>query len=78
MVIGDLSFPTVVTLKAANGQIANGTFTWELTNTLNRVVTSVKGTYTFGPVPERGLIGLTMVSPGGIVVGRSDRSTQRF
>jgi hypothetical protein len=68
MVIGDLTFPTVVTFTATNGQFANGTFTWEVTNTLTGVVTTVQGTYTFGPVPEGGLGGLTMVSQGEIVL----------
>ena len=67
MVIGDLTFPTVVTFTGANGQFTNGTFTWEETNPLTGVVTTVLGTYTVGLVPEGGLIGLTMVSQGEIV-----------
>ena len=67
MVVGDLTFPTVVTFTAANGQFTNGTFTWEVTNTLTGQVTTVQGTYTFGPVPEGGLGGLTLVSQGEIV-----------
>jgi hypothetical protein len=66
MVIGDLTFPTVVTFTAANGQFANGEFTWEVTNTLTGQVTTVQGTYTVGLVPESGLISLTMVSQGEI------------
>ena len=67
MVIGDLTFPTVVTFTGAHGQFTDGTFTWEETNTLTGQVTKVQGTYTVGPVPEGGLIGLTMVSQGQIV-----------
>jgi hypothetical protein len=67
MVIGDLTFPTVVTFTAANGQFATGTFIWEVTNTLTGQVATVQGTYTFGPVPEGGLGGLTMVSQGAVV-----------
>jgi hypothetical protein len=67
MVIGDLTFPTVVTFTAANGQFTNGQFTWEETNPLTGQVTTFQGTYTFGPVPEGGLGGLTMVSLGEIV-----------
>jgi hypothetical protein len=57
----------VVTFTAANGQFTNGQFTWVETNPLTGVVTTVQGTYTVGPVPEGGLIGLTMVSQGEIV-----------
>ena len=67
MVIGGLTFPTVVTFTATNGQFANGQFTWQVTNTLTGQVTTVQGTYTFGPVPEGGLGGLTLVSQGEIV-----------
>jgi hypothetical protein len=67
MVIGDLPFSTVVTFTATNGNFANGQFTWEETDTLTGVVTTVQGTYTFGPVPEGGLGGLTMVSQGEVV-----------
>ena len=38
-----------------------------MTNPLTGQVTTVQGTYTFGPVPEGGLGGLTMVSQGEIV-----------
>jgi hypothetical protein len=68
MVVGDLAFPTAVTFTPANGQFTNGTFTWEVTNTLNGQVTIVQGTYTVGQVPQGGLIGLTMVSQGVIVL----------
>jgi hypothetical protein len=67
MVVGDLTFPTVVTFTGANGQFTNGTFTWTETNTLTGQVAIAQGTYTVGPVPEGGLIGLTMVSQGQIV-----------
>jgi hypothetical protein len=67
MVIGDFTFPTVVTFSGANGQFTNGTFTWKEANTLTGQVTTVQGTYTVGPVPEGGLIGLTMVSQGETV-----------
>jgi hypothetical protein len=63
----NFTFEVVVTFTAANGQFTNGTFTWEETNPLTGVVTTVQGTYTFGPVPEGGLGGLTMVSQGEIV-----------
>ena len=58
---GTITFPVVVTFTA------NGQFTWEETNPLSRQVTTVQGTYTFGPVPEGGLGGLTLVSQGEIV-----------
>jgi hypothetical protein len=38
-----------------------------VTNTLTGQVATVQGTYTFGPVPEGGLGGLTMISQGQIV-----------
>jgi hypothetical protein len=66
-VVGNITFPTVATFTAANGQFANGTFTWVVTNPLTGQVTTVQGTYTFGPVPEGGLGGLTLVSQGEIV-----------
>jgi hypothetical protein len=66
-VVGNITFPTVVTFTGANGQFTNGTFTWVVTNPLTGQVTTVQGTYTFGPVPEGGLGGLTMVSQGVIV-----------
>jgi hypothetical protein len=68
MVIGDLPFSTVVTFTATNGSFANGQFTWEDTNTLTGVVTTVQGTYTVGPLPGTGTTGLTMVSGGEIVL----------
>jgi hypothetical protein len=68
MVVGDLPFPTVVTFTAANGNFATGQFTWVVTDTQTGVVTTVQGTYTFGPVPEGGLGGLTLVSQGEIVL----------
>ena len=67
MVIGDLTFPTVVTFTASNGQFANGVFTWQVTDTLSGQTTTVRGSYTLGPVPEGGLGGLTLVSQGQIV-----------
>jgi hypothetical protein len=67
MVLGNLQFPTVATFTGTNGQTAIGVFTWQVTNTLTGQVTTVQGTYTFGPVPEGGLGGLTMVSQGQIV-----------
>jgi hypothetical protein len=67
IVVGDLAFPTVATFTPANGQFSNGTFTWKVTNTLTGQVTTVQGTYTFGPVPEGGLGGLTMISQGEII-----------
>jgi hypothetical protein len=62
-----ITFPVVVTFTGANGLFTNGTFTWNMTNLLTGQVTTVQGTYTFGPVPEGGLGGLTMVSQGQIV-----------
>jgi hypothetical protein len=67
MVIGDLTFPTVVTFAGANGQFTDGTFTWKVTNTLTGVVTTVQGTYMVGLLPGSDLLGLTMVSQGQIV-----------
>jgi hypothetical protein len=67
MVIGDLTFPTVVTFTGAKGQFTTGTFTWTVADTLTGQVATVEGTYTVGPVPEGGLIGLTMFSQGEIV-----------
>ena len=57
----------VVTFNGANGQFTSGTFTWADTNPLTGQVSIVQGTYTFGPVPEGGLGGLTLVSQGEIV-----------
>jgi hypothetical protein len=68
MVVGNITFPTVVTFTGANGQFNNGTFTWVVTDPLNGQVTTVQGTYTFGAVPEGGLGGLTLVSQGEIVL----------
>jgi hypothetical protein len=67
MVLGDLQFPTVATFVGTNGQTAIGNFTWQVTNTITGEVTTVLGTYTFGPVPQGGLGGLTLVSGGEIV-----------
>ena len=67
MVIGDLTFPTVVTFTGANGQFTTGTFTWKVTNTLAGQVAIVQGSYTVGLVWAGGLMGLTMVSQGEIV-----------
>jgi hypothetical protein len=67
VISGSLAFPTVVTFTAANGQFTEGQFTWEETNPLTGQVTTVQGTYTFGPVPEGGLGGLTLVSQDEIV-----------
>jgi hypothetical protein len=66
-VVGNLAFPTVVTFTGSNGQFAIGSFTWQVTDTLTGQVTTIQGSYTFGPVPQGGLGGLTMVSQGEIV-----------
>jgi hypothetical protein len=58
---------TVATFTANNGDFTNGSFTWQELNPLTGVMTTVQGTYTFGPVPEGGLGGLTMVSGGEII-----------
>jgi hypothetical protein len=63
----NFTFQVVVTFTGANGQFADGTFTWAATDRVTGLVTTVQGTYTFGPVPEGGLGGLTMVSQGEIV-----------
>jgi hypothetical protein len=68
MVVGNISSPTVVTFSGANGQFTSGTFTWTVTDPLTLLVTTVQGTYTFGPIPEGGLGGLTLVSQGEIVL----------
>jgi hypothetical protein len=67
MVLGNLTFPTVATFTAANGQFTNGTFTWKVTNTLTGQVTTVQGTYTVGLLSGSDLLGLTLVSQGQIV-----------
>jgi hypothetical protein len=62
------TFPTVVTFTA-NGPFTIGQFTWQQTNPLTGVVTTVQGTYTVGPMfPQTGLpFWLTLVSQGQIV-----------
>ena len=67
MVVGNMPFPTVATFTGANGQFTSGQFTWVQTNPLTGQVGTVVGTYTFGPIPEGGLGGLTLVSQGQIV-----------
>jgi hypothetical protein len=67
-VVGDLTFPTVAIFSPANGQFTSGQFLWEETNPFTGLVTTIQGTYTFGPVPEGGLGGLTLVSQGQIVL----------
>jgi hypothetical protein len=67
MVIGDLTFPTVVTFTPAKGQFTNGTFTWEVTNTLTGQVATVQGTYTVGLSPGSDLLYLTLVAQDEIV-----------
>jgi hypothetical protein len=67
MVIGDLTFPTVVTFTGANGQFTNGTFTWQVTDTLTGQVSTVQGTYTVALPPGSDLLYLTLVSQGQTV-----------
>jgi hypothetical protein len=70
MVVGDLTFPTVVTFTGANGQFTNRTFTWKVANTLTGQVSVVQGIYTVGPVPEGGLIGMIIIVSQGVIVFR--------
>jgi hypothetical protein len=58
-----ITFPTVVTFTAS------GQFTWQQTNLVTGVVTTVQGSYTVGPMfPVAGQpFYLTMVSQGEIV-----------
>jgi hypothetical protein len=67
MVIGDLSFQTVVTFTATKGQFTNGQFTWEETDLLTGKVATVQGTYTVAPPPGGDLLYLTLVTDGVIV-----------